>query len=153
MLSFLTTRQTLSAYALHPNSPSLDVAVDTNISASEDLFGKTVSDLQSSISIRTSAITGTLLDIQPTTDAFYSNAGFNPAGGTHFIALHFTADEGASIGVEVIGGQTEGHPVTLDADGLIVIQIANKSEKIKVTATKNTDVETKTYDLTGITLA
>ena len=140
-------------FALHPNSPSLDVAVDTDISATEDLFGLKVADLQSNVSIRNSAITGTLLNVDPTENAdFYATAGFN-TNATHFIALHFTADEGASIGVEVIGGDSEGHPVTLDADGLIVVQIKNKSEKIKVTATKNTDVETKTYSLTGITLA
>ena len=139
------------AYALHPNGTALDVSVDTEISPSEDLFGLTVSDLQSNISIRNSAISGTLLDVE--NDDFYSTAGFSKADGTHFVALHITAVDGASIGVEVIGGQSEGHPVTLDADGLIVIQIANKSEKIKVTATKNTDVETKTYSLTGITLS
>jgi len=138
-------------FALHPSDPSLDVAVDTNISASEDLFGLTVNDLQSNVKVRNSAITGTLLEVDD--EDFLSTAGFNIADGNHFLAIHCSADDGASIGVEVIGGHSEGHPVTLDADGLIVIQIANKSEKIKVTATKNTDVETKTFDLTGITLA
>ena len=141
------------AYVLHPSDTPLDVAVDVNISATEDLFGAKVTDLQSNISIRNSAITGTLFDLDTTEFAdFYSTAGFDASKGTHFMALHFTAEDGASIGVEVIGGDSEGHPVTLDADGLIVVQIRNSNEKIKVTATKDTDVETKTFDL-GVTLA
>lgn len=141
-------------FALHPNDPSLDVAVDVNISATEDLFGAKVTDLQSNVSIRNSAITGTLLDLDTTEFAdFYSTAGFNPSISTHFLALHIGAQDGATIQVELIGGDSEGHPVTLDADGLIVLQIRNKSQKVKVTATKNTDVETKTFDLTGLTLA
>lgn len=140
------------AYVLHPSDTPLDVAVDVNISATEDLFGAKVTDLQSNISIRNSAITGTLFNLDTTEFAdFYSTAGFSTEY-THFIALHFTAEDGASIGVEIIGGESEGHPVTLDADGLIVLQIRNSNEKIKVTATKNTDVETKTFDL-GVTLA
>ena len=140
------------AYALLPNGTALDVSVGTGISPSEDLFGLTIDDLQSSVSVRNSAITGTLLDI-PTTSEFYTNAGFDASKGTHFLGLLITAVEGASIGVEVIGGQSEGPPVTLDADGIIILQIANKSEKIKVTVTKDADTETKTYVLTGLTLS
>ena len=135
-------------FALHPNDPSLDVAVDSNISAETDLLSKSVTDLQSSISIRNSAITGTSLYVDD-----YTSAGFDMSISHNFLALHFEAQEGATIQVELIGGDSEGHPVTLDADGLIVLQIRNKSQKVKVTATKNTDVETKTFDLTGLTLA
>lgn len=135
-------------FALHPNSPSLDVAVDSNISADTDLLGKSVTDLQSSISIRNSAITGTSLYVDD-----YTSGGFDMSKSHNFLALHIEAQEGATIQVELIGGDSEGHPVTLDADGLIVLQIRNKSQKVKVTATKSTDVETKTFDLTGLTLA
>ena len=135
-------------FALHPNDPSLDVAVDSNISADTDLLGKSVTDLQSSISIRNSAITGTSLYVDD-----YTSGGFDMSISHNFLALHIEAQEGATIQVELIGGDSEGHPVTLDADGLIVLQIRNKSQKVKVTATKNTDVETKTFDLTGLTLA
>lgn len=135
-------------FALHPNDPSLDVAVDSNISADTDLLGKSVTDLQSSISIRNSAITGTSLYVDD-----YTSAGFDMSISHNFLALHIGAQEGATIQVELIGGDSEGHPITLDADGLIVLQIRNKSQKVKVTATKGTDVETKTFDLTGLTLA
>lgn len=135
-------------FALHPNDPSLDVAVDSNISADTDLLGKSVTDLQSSISIRNSAITGTSLYVDD-----YTSGGFDMSKSHNFLALHIEAQEGATIQVELIGGDSEGHPVTLDPDGLIVLQIRNKSQKVKVTATKNTDVETKTFDLTGLTLA
>ena len=135
-------------FALHPNDPSLDVAVDSNISAETDLLGKSVTDLQSSISIRNSAITGTSLYVDD-----YTSGGFDMSKSHNFLALHIEAQEGATIQVELIGGDSEGHPVTLDADGIIILQIRNKSQKVKVTATKNTDVETKTFDLTGLTLA
>lgn len=135
-------------FALHPNDPSLDVAVDSNISAETDLLGKSVTDLQSNISIRNSAITGTSLYVDD-----YTSGGFDMSKSHNFLALHIEAQDGATIQVELIGGDSEGHPVTLDPDGLIVLQIRNKSQKVKVTATKNTDVETKTFDLTGLTLA
>lgn len=135
-------------FALHPNDPSLDVAVDSNISADTDLLGKSVTDLQSNISIRNSAITGTSLYVDD-----YTSGGFDMSKSHNFLALHIEAQDGATIQVELIGGDSEGHPVTLDPDGLIVLQIRNKSQKVKVTATKNTDVETKTFDLTGLTLA
>lgn len=136
------------AYALHPNSPSLDVAVDSNISADTDLLGKSVTDLQSNISIRNTAITGTSLYVED-----YTSAGFDMSKSHNFLALHIGAQDGATIQVELLGGDSEGHPITLDADGLIVLQIRNKSQKVKVTATKDSDVETKTYSLTGLTLA
>lgn len=124
------------------------MAVDSNIAKTTDLYEKTVDDLQSSISVRTSGIAGTLKYVED-----YTSAGFDMSKGHNFLALHITADTGATINVELLGGESEGHPVTLEADGLIILQVANKSQKVKVTATKGGDTEVKTYSLAGITLA
>lgn len=66
--------------------------------------------------------------------------------------MKFTADEGATVTVELING-TLGHPVTLDEDMNIVIRITDKdTQSVKVVATKGNASSTKTYALTGLTL-
>ena len=71
----------------------------------------------------------------------------------HYLALKFTADEGATVTVELLNG-TLGHPVTLDEDMNIVIRITDKdTQAVKVVATKNDVSSTKTYALTGLTLS
>lgn len=58
---------------------------------------------------------------------------------------------GATITVEIIGG--DHGPVTLDPDGIIICRIKNKSQKIKVTATKESiGTVTKTFDLASLIL-
>ena len=72
----------------------------------------------------------------------------------NYIAIHNTVPDttGATITVEVVGG-TSG-PRTLDSDGIIVLRIANTSQKIKVVASKDgLATVTKTFSLTGLTLA
>lgn len=71
----------------------------------------------------------------------------------HYLALHIdTAVEGSTIVVELIGG-VHG-PVTLDSDRTIILRIKNKFQKIKITASKEGyDTVTKTYTLSGLTLA
>ena len=71
----------------------------------------------------------------------------------NYIALHFEDDDASSIAVKVIGSDHD--PVTLDEDGLFVGRIADKStQTIKVVASKTGyESVTKTYSLTGLTLA
>lgn len=71
----------------------------------------------------------------------------------HYLVLHIDTDvEGATIQVEVIGG--DHGPVTLDSDRTIIVRIKNKSEKIKITTSKEGYPTTsKTYTLGGLTLA
>lgn len=58
---------------------------------------------------------------------------------------------GSTITVEIIGG--DYGPVTLDPDGIIILRIKNKSQKIKVTATKESvGTVTKTFDLASLIL-
>lgn len=70
----------------------------------------------------------------------------------NYLALHCTAEEGATITVELING-TVGHPVTLDPDGLIILRIADKdTQSVRVVASKDGESNTNTYSLNGLTL-
>lgn len=111
------------------------------------LFGKTVNDLQSDIVIGDDQITGTLHYVEDYLD--FSSEPNQQSG--NYLALKFSAPEGAKTTVEVLGG-TKG-PVTLDEDMNIVLLIADEeSQSVEVTVTKGEDSVTKTYGLTGLTL-
>lgn len=111
-----------------------------------DLFGKDASDLQENIVIGSDAITGTLKYV-----ADYSSAFGGDLASGNYLALKCTAISGATITVEVLNG-TSGAS-TLDADGLIVLRIADTTtQSVQVIATIDGVSETKTYGLTGMTL-
>ena len=122
------------------------MSVDADIPASEDLFGKTVSDLQSNVHVGASAITGTLHYLDDYTG--FSSKVEEQSG--NYLAIHAADANADSVTVELVGG-TKG-PVTLDSDGLIVLRIANKdTQSVKVTSYKNgVAKDVKTYSLTGL---
>ena len=126
----------------------MSLSVDSDIATTEDFWGKSVTDLQSGITVGASAITGTLKYI-----ADYSSAFGTGEDSGNYLALHCAVpgEDDVTITVEVVGG-THG-PSTLDDDGLIVCRIADKStQTIKVVASKtNYTTVTKTYSLTGLT--
>lgn len=109
-----------------------------------DLFGKTVSDLQSNVAIGDSAITGTLKYV-----ADYSSAFGGDLSSGNYIAIHAEVPgvDGVTITVKVT------NPVTLDEDGIAVLRIADKStQTITVVASKEgCESVTKVYTLTGLT--
>ena len=122
------------------------MTVDADISPSEDLFGKTVTDLQENVVIGSSAITGTSKYVTGYTG--FSSKPEEQEG--NYLVIHCAATDADSITVELVGG-TKG-PVTLDADGLIVELIRNTSQKIKVVATKGNLKEEKVFSLSGLVL-
>ena len=125
------------------------MSIDADISASEDLFGKTVNDLQTNVTVGTDAITGTL---QYVTDYTGFSSKVEEQSG-NYLAIHCAVPEAddAEITVELVGG-TSG-PRKLDADGLIVLLIRNTNQSVKVVTTKaGFDSVTKTFALTGLTL-
>ncbi len=102
--------------------------VDTEIAADFDLLGKVISDLQSDIEISMGAISGTLKHVTE-----YTGFSGDPAEQSgNYLALHITNNFDKPIVVELIGG-FHG-PVTLDADGIIILRIANKEQQVKVTS-------------------
>lgn len=109
-----------------------------------------VTDLQTDLAISDDgAITGTLAYIDD-----YTGFSGDPAEQVgNFMALHCEVedDPDATITVELVGGLHD--PVTLDADGLIILRISNTEQSIKVTASKEGyDDTTQTFTLTGLTL-
>ena len=123
------------------------LSVDSDISTSEDFWGKSVTDLQSNIVVGTSGIAGTLKYV-----ADYSSAFTGDEASGNYLALHCEVpdDEDATITVEVVNG-AHG-PVTLDSDGLVVLRIADKdSQTVKVVASKEGYASvTKVYSLNGL---
>lgn len=121
----------------------MSVTADASVSTSVDLWGKDVDDLQENIVITGTDITGTLKYVDD-----YSSA-FGPGEDSgNYICLHFAANlPGATITVTIT------NPVTLDADGILVGRIADKStQTITVVASKpGYASDTKVFDLTGLT--
>lgn len=113
------------------------MSADTDISASTNLFGKYIDDLQENVEIGEDAITGTLKYVTGYTG--FSGDASQQEG--NYLALHFASDvEDATIAVELVGGDV-GHPVTLDTDGIIVLRIKKTdedyvTETVRVTASK-----------------
>ena len=130
----------------------LSLSIDANIADTVDLFGKAASDLQENIVIGDSAIAGTLKYVDDYSAAF----GSGELGSGNYLALHITAAAGNAaadaITVEIVNGVSG--PVTLDADGLFVGRIADKStQTIKVVASKEGyDSVTLNFSLNALTL-
>lgn len=123
--------------------------MDDTIPDGVSLLGKELDDLQSGVGVGGSDITGTLKYVTG-----YTGFSGDPAEQSgHYLVLHIDTDvEGATIQVELIGGKHG--PVTLDSDRTLISRISNKSQKIKITASKEDyPTVTKTYTLGGLTLA
>lgn len=117
--------------------PRLTLAVEA-YNGDEDLFGKVASDLQEDIEVGDD-IKGKLFYI----DDYTGFSGDVEEQSGHYIVLKATANNGATITGEVVGG-THG-AVTLDSDGLIVCRVVSNEQSIQFVAT--TDLETKTITL------
>jgi hypothetical protein len=103
--------------------------------------------LQEGVTVNTNSITGTLKYITGWT-AF---SGDVEEQSGNYIALHTESEDGATITVQVIGGD---HPAaTLDDDGISICRIKNTSQKIQFVATKEgRGTAVKTLSLSGLTL-
>lgn len=120
------------------------MSVDTAVSASEDLFGKTIGDLQSGITIGEDGITGTLKYVSDYT-GFSGDVSLQSG---NFLVLHSTTNhDGATITVTVT------NPVTLDDDGIVVLRVADKdTQTVTISVSKEGyDTVTKVYSLSGLT--
>ncbi len=126
------------------------MSVDADIPTSLDLFGKSVTDLQTGIIVGNDSISGTLNNITGYT-GFSGNVSEQSG---HYLVLHCDVPDlnDEIITVEVVGG-THG-PVTLDSDHVAVLRIANTTQSVKFTASKNGNkTYSKTYSLTNLTLS
>ena len=110
----------------------MGLSCDSDIDDQEDLFGLSVTDLQSDVEILGTTISGTLKHV-----ADYSSAYQAGEDSGNYIALHFEVPDvdGVTITAEVVNG-AHG-PVTLDTDGILISRITDKNlQSIKVVASK-----------------
>ena len=124
------------------------MTLSADIESSVDLLGKSVTDLQSGVTVSGDTISGTLAYV----DDYTGFSGDPEEQKGHYLAVKCTAAEGDTIVMELIGG-THG-PVTLDDDGICVILIRNKdTQMLKYTATgADGSTEERIWKLTGLTL-
>ena len=125
------------------------MSIRADISTSEDLLGKSVTDLQSNIAIGSDSISGTLKYVT----GYTGFSGNTEEQSGNYLALKCDGlPEADEVTFELVGG-TVGHPVTLDSDRLIVVRITDiENQYIVVTATKGGTTMSKTLYLTGLTL-
>lgn len=100
--------------------------------------------MQSGVIVGDSAITGTLKYVSDYTGF----SGDPELQSGNYLVIHSTANvEGATITVTVT------NPVTLDADGIAVLRIADKdTQTVTVTASKEGyESTTKVFTLSGLT--
>lgn len=118
---------------------------------SETRYGKEVDDLQANIQINEGSqqILGTLRYVTGYTG--YSGDPNLQSGNFLSLDLSATPAESAVIKAELIGGTSEGNPVTVD-DGILVIRITDKKQKIHITATNGENVIERTYGLGSLKL-
>ena len=111
-------------------------------------MGKSLDDLQSGVSVGGSDISGTLHYVT----GYTGFSGDEAEQSGNYLALHIDTDvEDSTIRVELIGG--DHGSTTLDSDRTIIFRIKNKSQKIKITASKEGyPTVSKTYTLGGVTL-
>lgn len=134
----------------------LEAAVNVTLTVtptdpSQTRYGKEVDDLQSNIEINEGSqqILGTLRYVTG-----YTGFSGDPAEQSgNYLALDLSATPLATavIKAEVIGGNSEGNPVTVD-DGILVVRVKNKNQKIKITATNDENVITREYGLGSLKL-
>lgn len=116
------------------------------IVGTENVLGKLVSALQSDIEVNQSGITG----ISKYVTGYTGFSGDVSEQSGNYIALKATADDGATITVQVIGG---GKPaVTLDDDGEVVLRIRSKNYSARFVATKDDKIMTVEYPFNTLTL-
>ena len=106
-----------------------------------------MTDLQEDITVSNGAITGTLKYVT----GYTGFSGDEAEQSGHYLAVKATAEEGAEIRAEVVGG--DHGEVTLDEDGILIARIKNVSQKLRFTAVTSAGTQTIVYDLSGLTLA
>lgn len=111
-------------------------------------YGKTVSTLQEDIVINDKFIKGTLHYVT----GYTGFSGDETKQSGNYLALDFTASDGATTMVELLNGST-GHPVDASSDMYCVFRITDKNtQKVRISTTLNSDTVVKTYSLAGLVL-
>lgn len=120
--------------------------VKADIPSTTDLLGKYVTDLQEGIVVGEIALGGTSKYVENYTG--YSGDVTLQQG--NYIALHATADTGATITAQLIGGADAAK--TLDADGIVIARLTTNATSIRFTATKGGKTQVRDYSLLALKL-
>lgn len=127
---------------------SFAVALEvTPTDSTETVLGKAVSDLQKGVAVNDDYISGTLKYVTN-----YTGYSQDPAENSgNFLALDFSATEGSTVTIEVVGS---GKPAkALDSDMQAVIRVTNKAYKLKVVCTTAGNVvDEKVFALSALKL-
>lgn len=140
---------TCTARQLHPSGPVL--TVDTTLTAQDEadiqsIFGVEAGDVQESVAISGTAITGTSNYLEEVNT-------FDMSKGHHFIILHVTADDADEI-TACMDPSQQAEPTVLDESGVIILQMKDdKSQTVKITAKKGTATTTENLTISGMTFA
>lgn len=126
------------------------LTLDVDISASEDLLGKVVSDLQVNAAISGDSIVGTSYYV-PNYTGFSGDADLQKG---NYIVVHASVPDVSGVTISVTSVDKLGMKKTkaLDSDGILIFRITDaKTEKLIFTAEKEGyQSYSKTYDLTGV---
>lgn len=110
-------------------NPLSVLAVDVDIAVDTDLLDKVVGDLQSNVSVTGNRFAGTLLYVD-------DYLGFSTTEGQYkgnYLVFHVSVGEVTGAVLKV---KTANEEVTLDPDGIMILQVLNKHAPIKVIASK-----------------
>lgn len=125
------------------------LSVDAEIDPDEDLFGKTVADLQENVGFGPKGLTGKVKYV-----ADYSSAYGSGEDSGNYLVLHFDVpgETGVTLTAELVNG-VHG-PQELDSDGICIFRITDKSSQyIRIVASKDGCVDvTRTVRLNNLTL-
>ena len=125
------------------------LSVDADIQAGTDLLGKSVTDLQSDISIGATSISGTLKYVT----GYTGFSGDEALQSGHYLAVHCDTGEvtADSIKVQLING--DYGPATLDEDGIAILRIKDKdAQALNVIAYKDGRAVSRIFSLSGLVM-
>lgn len=124
-------------------NPTLDVTIPTS---QTEVGSKTVGDLQDSIALNGTVLTGISNYVTGYSDMFPTTPNGN------FIALKFTSNQGATISVKLVNANDSADWKELDSDGMLVVRVTDPTKQYiivkSVVAGKTTEKVIKLERLT-----
>jgi hypothetical protein len=107
-------------------------------------YGKAVSDLQENVVVHDDWISGTLKYVT----GYTGFSGDEAEQSGNYLALDFTATDGAATTVELKNARTTQGPVNIDSEMYIVVRVSDpRKQAIVVTTTKAGETITRTLRL------
>lgn len=125
------------------------LAVDTDELSGVDLLGKSVTDLQTGITVGSDSVSGTLKYVTG-----YTGFSGDPAEQEgNYLALHIDTGDVTPdrVTIMIVGGEHPAKDVDM-SDGIVILRIKNTSQQVQVVAYKDGRAAAKLYDLKNLSL-